>query len=199
MVDDENRFLAGIGYLAQGNDRQRSAYRVLKDLQVMERLHPFHPVLVGTIPIGIDVAGSDLDIICQVEEQDRKRFEETVRGSFWEQEGFAFSSRMVDGVPRQVGRFWCGREMVELFGQPVPVREQNGYRHMVVEHRILELLDEEKREEIRRLKRQGIKTEPAFGQLLRLEGDPYRALLEMYLWDDKQLGTFVAGRRGEGG
>ncbi|MBL1705198.1 DUF4269 domain-containing protein [Klebsiella pneumoniae] len=42
------------------------------------------------------------------------------------------------------------------------------------------------REEILRLKENGLKTEPAFAQVLNINGDPYEALIllgqEMRLW-----------------
>jgi hypothetical protein len=67
---------------------------------------------------------------------------------------------------------------IEIFGQNIPTREQNGYRHMLIEHRILQERGEVFREAVIALKKSGIKTEPAFAQLLQIEGDPYLGLLE---------------------
>nr|MBU5235094.1 DUF4269 domain-containing protein [Vibrio cholerae] len=52
----------------------------------------------------------------------------------------------------------------ELFAQPKPVRNQNAYRHMIVEHMLL-MQHPHIREEIIRLKENGLKTEPAFAQV----------------------------------
>lgn len=184
--------MAGIDYLMEGNPRQQEVYRALCRLGVMEVLGPYQPVLVGTVPLDVDIPGSDLDVVCHVEQERREVFEALLKGTFGSCEDFEYAAREVDGLLRQVGRFRYEGWVVEVFGQPLPVEEQNGYRHMVVEHRLLELLDDKGREAIRSLKLQGFKTEPAFARLLRLEGDPYKELRDMYLWSPEQLGALAA-------
>ena len=49
-------------YLLHGTATQRAAYHALEALQVSALLQALDPVLAGTIPLGIDVPGSDLDI-----------------------------------------------------------------------------------------------------------------------------------------
>ena len=66
---------------------------------------------------------------------------------------------------------------IEIFGQNRPSREQEAFRHLLIEDEILESKDETFRAEIIKLKKQGFKTEPAFAKLLKLKGDPYLALL----------------------
>lgn len=183
----------GMGYLADGNRRQQSAYAVLTGLGLMEQLSSYTPVLTGTIPIQIDIPGSDLDVICEV--HDFVRFQLDVSRVLGEA-GITtrFRTREVAGIPRVVCNFTFQGQEVELFGQPLPVTEQNSWRHMIVEARLLTLLGDRGREEIRRLKLDGLKTEPAFGQLLNLNGDPYEALLAMYDWDDRRIHDLVRGR-----
>ena len=48
---------------------------------------------------------------------------------------------------------------------------------MIIEHKLLNLYGENFTKEIVRLKKQGLKTEPAFVKVLNLEGDPYEQLL----------------------
>ena len=62
-------------------------------------------------------------------------------------------------------------------GVDKPTDEQNAYHHMLVEARLLELGEEEFREEIISLKREGIKTEPAFCRAQGVEGNPYENML----------------------
>jgi hypothetical protein len=50
---------------------------------------------------------------------------------------------------------------------------------MITEYRILLEKGEAFRSQIVELKRQGMKTEPAFALLLGLEGDPYLELLKL--------------------
>ncbi len=65
--------------------------------------------------------------------------------------------------------------------------KQNGYLHMMIEHRLLVLGGEALRADIRRLKTLGIKTEPAFAYYLGLKQDPYAALLELSSLSDDVL------------
>jgi hypothetical protein len=67
---------------------------------------------------------------------------------------------------------------VEIFGQDVPSTEQEAFIHLVNENRILLQHGPEFRRKVTRLKKGGMKTEPAFAQLLGLPGDPYQAMLQ---------------------
>jgi len=53
-----------IGYLLDGDDKQREVYTALKASMVMRLLYAFDATLAGTYPIGIYIPGSDIDIIC---------------------------------------------------------------------------------------------------------------------------------------
>ena len=55
-----------IEYLKNGNSRQVQSYKILKSINIFNILKEFNPILVGTIPIGIDIEKSDLDIVCQI-------------------------------------------------------------------------------------------------------------------------------------
>lgn len=66
-----------IKYLEEGNAKQRLAYNTLQKSKVFNILSQYNPVLVGTIPIDIDIASSDLDIICEV--YDHQIFEKTIK------------------------------------------------------------------------------------------------------------------------
>jgi hypothetical protein len=151
----------------------------------MERLQGFSPRLVGTFPIGLQVEGSDLDIICEV--YDFEAFKKQVRECFSLLEGFSLSDRFVKDIRRCVAQFELAGCPVELFGQSIPAEEQNGYRHMIVEGRLLALFGEELKQRVISLKRSGIKTEPAFASVLQLEGDPYEEILKLYSWSDESL------------
>ncbi|MCQ6557659.1 DUF4269 domain-containing protein [Paenibacillus mendelii] len=184
----ESRFL-NIAYLSSGSVRQIEAYLALKALRIFERLEPYYPILVGTIPIGVDVAGSDLDIICEVMDMDR--FEDIVTQLYRANENFNVRRRIAAGIERILVEFNYEGWPIELFGQAVRTMQQNGFKHMVIEHRILEALNEEGKARIRGLKESGLKTEPAFGSYLGIQGDPYQSLLQMYDWDDDKLLSFL--------
>lgn len=166
-----------ISYLVSGNERQREAHRVLQDLGVLSVLRDYNPVLVGTVPLGVDVEESDLDIVCEV--HDFVAFQCQMKSAFGRQGGFRTKIKVVKGVPSVVVSFFQAKARIEIFGQPRPVTEQQAYRHMVVEARLLNIGGEQARRQIQSLKRTGLKTEPAFARYFNLDGDPYEVLLEM--------------------
>lgn len=162
-----------IDYLKTGNTRQQRAYDVLTNHRILTQLAQFSPVLVGTIPINIDIESSDLDVICQW--FDKNEFIAALHTAFGHHPTF----KLWENPTHQavVAQFEVGSFAIEIFGQNIPTFQQNAYRHMLVEDKLLAKYGEEFRQQIISLKRQGYKTEPAFGIALGLEGDPYLALL----------------------
>jgi len=47
-----------------GTATQHAASCTLEALRVFDLLQAFDPVLIGTIPLAIDIPGSGLDIVC---------------------------------------------------------------------------------------------------------------------------------------
>ena len=62
---------------------------------------------------------------------------------------------------------------------------------MLVENRILKIVGEKGKEKIIELKRNGYKTEPAFGVYLNITENPYEFLLLMYDWNENQLEEYL--------
>jgi len=54
-------------YLLRSIATQQAAYHPLEALRVFPFHRHFNPMLVGTIPLDIDIPGSDLDMVCSVE------------------------------------------------------------------------------------------------------------------------------------
>jgi hypothetical protein len=166
-----------VNYLIHGTAVQKEVYNLLTELDIMHLLAEYNPILVGTIPLGIQVEGSDLDIICEVHSP--AEFKALVVRYFGAMDRFVSESRVVQGILRTKINFMAKGWPIELFGQPRRTELQNGYLHMIVEAEILAQMDDNFRERIIFLKTSGWKTEPAFTKALGLEGDPYEALLEL--------------------
>jgi hypothetical protein len=152
--------------------------------RIFRALAPYAPTLVGTFPLGLQVDGSDLDIACTCADVD------------------AFAQALTDlGFPRVdrrplapdaiVAAMTVGDVEVEVFGQALPVHAQAGFRHMIVEGRLLVLGGAPLADRVRAAKRAGHKTEPAFAAVLGLPGDPYRALLDLEPSSEAQLRALV--------
>ena len=175
-------------YLLRGNATQREVYHLLDKYRLMYLLELYRPILVGTIPIGIHVENSDLDLICEVNDiASFDALEVLARAHLQQYRGYTLTRRKVDGLWRLKVNFWLEHWPVEIFAQQKPVMEQNGYRHMVIENRLLRLYGEDFRQQVIALKREGLKTEPTFAKLLQLDGDPFSKLLELETWEDEQL------------
>lgn len=176
-------------YLKRGNPRQKGVYRIISELGILSVLREYRPVVAGTIPLDIDVETSDIDVLCHVTEFDP--FERILEKSFARCDKFQLKKSNRKDAGRVTAGFFHGGEKVQIFGQPVPVEKQNGYMHMVVEYRILGLTAESFRAEIRRLKEEGVKTEPAFAALLEIDENPYDALLHYFRLSDEQLRAVI--------
>ncbi|MEH3111904.1 DUF4269 domain-containing protein [Pedobacter terrae] len=164
-----------ISYLQSGNEKQKKAYQVLTDNKILEKLAPYQPILVGTIPINIDIENSDLDIICDV--QDKVTFTEILTNYFQSEKGFKITKNSTFKSIK--ANFFIDDFEFEIFGQAIPTIKQNAYRHMLIEYQLLLEKGEIFRQEIIALKKQGYKTEPAFAKLLEIEGNAYEELLKV--------------------
>lgn len=171
MIDFTN-----ISYLKTGNQKQQSAFEILTKHKVFENLAEFDPILVGTIPINIDVANSDLDIICCW--KNKSDFIAKTKQLFEKESHFTIREDVINDRESVVANFYISSFEVEIFGQNMPTQDQNGYKHMLIEDQILKSKGENFRLEVIKLKENGIKTEPAFGLLLGLKGNVYEELLE---------------------
>ncbi|GAB3190993.1 DUF4269 domain-containing protein [Nesterenkonia suensis] len=130
--------------------------------------------LAGTLPIGVDIEGSDLDVLIHAHDIDIVY--ERLHDRFADELGFSAWRHSREAA-------WCvafrrAGHLVELFVQALPVAQHRAHRHMVAERRLLEAHGERLRDRVRGLKSHGMKTEPAFAQALGISGDPYAALLD---------------------
>ncbi len=165
-----------IEYLKEGNERQRRAFAELIEISIFDHLQDYKPILTGTIPIGIDLPESDLDIICQC--SNHLKFAETLNSLYSNKENYQIHTSNWNDLESTIATFHSGEFQIEIFGQDCPTENQNAYRHMIIEHKILSSKNDKFRAEIIQLKKEGLKTEPAFARLLGLQGNPYEELLK---------------------
>jgi hypothetical protein len=163
--------------LAYGSPVQRLAYRAINNLGILDDFKTFTPLLCGTIPIGVNTAGSDLDIVMNVMEKDFSDFKEKVTHLYGDFEQFSMREKQKQNRPVMKANFFFEAFEFELFAQPVPSYRQRAYQHMITEADMLEKYPFIKQRVIS-LKQSGMKTEPAFAYVLGLSGDPYEAVLK---------------------
>ena len=163
----------------------------IDQLALLDTLADFEPVVIGTPPLGIATDKSDIDIACSTNNLDV--FAKFTKKQFGHHQDFRL--RDIDHLnePACVVTFKALDWEFELFCQTLKTAEQWGVRHFIVEQRLLNLCPQLV-QDITMLKEGGIKTEPAFAQVLALDGDPYEAVLNLETYSDEELSQLIAKR-----
>ena len=162
-------------YLKTGTTSQRIAYKALQSIGITRDLKAYDPILVGTIPLDIDTADSDLDIICEA--SDLKAFQDNIQTLYGKLKDFKVHQIIMDTHPTVLASFIAEGLEVEIFARNVPTEKQYGYCHMLAKHKLLQKYGKKARDAIRALKQRGLKTDQAFVEYLKLEGIPDEAVL----------------------
>lgn len=163
--------------------------KVIENLDLLANLCIFDPIVIGTPPLGIDVSNSDIDIACYCDDLDR--FAGFATRQFESQDGFQIRHGTFQNHESILVQFNAFEWDVEIFCQPIPTNKQWGVRHFRVEQRLLALSPSLK-STVTKLKRSGLKTEPAFAKALGLAGKPYVAILGLEQTDDRELLALTA-------
>ena len=148
---------------------------------LLDALADFQPIVVSTILVGLDIDGSDIDVACCYADRDTfaASTDRFVRG---------FANASCDArSDHVVARFDFHEFQFEIYGSPIPIDEQFGVRHFRVMQRLVDIGGLPFQDQVRRLKQQGLKTEPAIAAVLQLEGDPYMAVAELDRLADDEL------------
>jgi hypothetical protein len=162
----------------------------IRRARILDLLAPFDPHVVGTLPLGIALPDSDIDLICHA--PDRAAIAELIWAKFGSAPGFAMYQWSARGRPL-IARFDAEGWPFEIFASAELVQDQTGWQHFEVERRLLDLGGFALRHQVMALRETGVKTEPAFAIVLGLSGDPYEALIELYGKSDTDLAVLIAG------
>lgn len=158
-------------------EKNISVSKFLDESQILSKLKAYRPLISGTIPLGIDTNESDLDILFQAD--NFKEFLDIVKDIF------PMAKNRIE-TDYSLSSFRFKGLNVELFCQKLHPIEQSAHRHLRTEARLLKLLGLKFKQKIIELKEAGVKTEPAFGEVLGLS-DPYSDLLTLGKFSDVQL------------
>ena len=178
----EKRNWKDISYLKDGNPKQRKVYDILKRIEILEYLEDFSPIVVGTIPLGIDIETSDLDIVCQF--NDKEEIEKVLVEKYSHFDQFTIRKM---GENAYAYNFWFENCEIEVYASKVPTEESNSYRHLLIADRLLSLYGESFKQKIVQLKKEGYMTEPAIAKLLDLHGETYETIFVIEEYSDAEL------------
>ncbi len=158
----------------EGNSKIWSA---IKKSEVLSILKEFKPLIAGTFPLGLQTEDSDLDILIKL--ADKTKLIDLAKKTWGSQNGFTVEEKTVDKLETVIIRFNYDEVPFEIFAQDKEPIRQKAYLHFLVEERLLKEVGKDFRNLVLRLRKQGLKTEPAFAQALNLTGDPFEELLEL--------------------
>ena len=182
-----------IEYLKWGNEKQRVCYKILKEINIFELLKDYSPILVGTIPIDIDIDNSDLDIVCKI--NNIHEFEKLLSINFSKYINYRCTKNLKENII--ICNFEFDNIEIEIYASNIDSKKSNGYRHMIVEHNILSLNINNFKNKIMELKEAGLKTEPAFAKVLNLKGNPYEEMLKLEKYNDIELFDLISNNLSE--
>ena len=173
-----------LSYLKTGTERQKSAYSAITNSKILEILKPFNPAVVSTICIDIDTPNSDIDIICSFTE--KTAFRDVLNSHVSKFDSFKFIASS-SSQSATVAEFKFGGFIFEIYGDTIPVKDQNAYRHLSAMARLLQLAGEKLKTDVRNLKAGGLKSEAAFCKCLKISRDPYSEMLEISTLSEQDL------------
>lgn len=172
-----------------------SCHRVLDFLGLRDALKPYRPRIVGSMPLGLRTADSDIDVLVDVSDLDA--FAIAMHDAHGGTDGFVMYRRAAgDCEPESlVVRIETAAWPVEITAQSRPTVEQVLYRHYAVLNRLLRIGGEDLREDILALKDEGVSTAQAFAEILGLDGDASTALLGLEEEPDSALYDLLDARK----
>lgn len=143
----------------------------------MQLFKEYKPLISGTIPLGIAVENSDLDIlmICDDFDELSKKIK------------LHFSDALIKIKHNYlIANFTFNHLPIEIYAENVSPLKQIAHQHLRIENRLIKILGNNFKKEIIKHKRDGLKTEAAFGKVLNIN-DPLEQLLILHNLSDLEL------------
>lgn len=164
-------------------EKNQPVYAAVKSSGVLKVLKEYQPLLVGTYPLGLNVSGSDVDVLISV--PDLATAEALLQSKFSGFENFKIENHAEQAAV--TGSFDFQGIAFEVFAQVKDSAKQNGNLHFLAEERLLHLGGASFGERIQALRKAGDKTEPAFAKALGLSESPYEELLRLQKLSESEL------------
>jgi len=158
-------------------EKNPSLVEAFQNLELFSRLKKYQPLIAGSFPLGLQNNDSDVDILLQA--QDLKKLEAELRQYYGNMLNYLAQFELVDGLPTLVVNFQYQNRGFEFFAQDCEPVRQRAYLHFLIEERLLKWGGATFKRRVLEKRQQGLKTEPAFAEVLAISTDPYQALLEL--------------------
>lgn len=163
---------------------------MVSELRLFEIFQNHEPFIAGTIPLAIDGPESDIDFLVSVVNHDE--FIQICESHFSGLTDFEIYQGHQNGADYSLCRFKHRSFPFEIYAAYESTFQQNGFVHFQVEEKILKYGPVEWRDEVIKLKTEGLKTEPAFAKLLNQnEEDPYQFLSKLQKKSIRELRDII--------
>lgn len=174
-------------------EANQPVFSALKNSNILKDLKPFSPLVAGTFPLNLNITGSDVDILVSGNDLDSVKI--ILQGKFGTFSNFKYTEMRVQGKPTLLSSFSYQGIEFEIFAQELSSVKQRGYLHFLIEERLLKIGGDVFAEKVREVRKQGLKTEPAFVKVLGLTGDPYEELLVLQKKSNQELKAMIRAQR----
>lgn len=159
-------------------EKRPSMAIAVAELKLLEIFRNQQPFIAGTIPLAIDNQGADLDFLVSFAHSED--FVTICRQAFSKEDEFEVGSSKNEESEYALCRFNYKGIPIEIFSSSISTYKQNAFVHFDIEEKILKYGPAEWHSEIPKLKRSGVKTEPAFAMIMKnMSGDSYQYLYNL--------------------
>ena len=176
-------------------EQNQTIYSMIKESDILSNLSQYGPLIAGTFPLNISSDTSDIDLILSA--PDLVDLQRKLHSLYGGVSGFKDRFCKVEGVDSYIANFVLLDVPVEVFAQETPSVMQTAYAHFQVEEQILKVAGFDFKNEIIKLRNQGLKTKLAFATALKLKGEPFDAILNLKGKTDLKLKLIVDARFSE--
>ena len=163
----------------------KQIFNALSDSKILESFKKYTPFVAGTFPLGVQVKNSDLDILMFSQNLDQLSSE--LKVSYGHLSDYKVERGPVDGMDSLIVNFIFDSVPFQVFAQNRPVVFQKAFVHFQIEERLLKMGGDKFQRAVKKLRQEGLKTEPAFAQLLGIKKDPYNEMFVLQRSTDEEL------------
>lgn len=156
-------------------EENKLVFNALEESKILKNFKKFTPFVAGTFPLGVHTHKSDIDVLMYAE--NLNELKDILHAEYGLLEGYISKTDIVDDLETLVVNFNLNKTPFEVFAQNRVVVKQKAYLHFQIEERLLKIGGSTLLRKIQDNRQKDLKTEPAFAQALKLEGDAYSELL----------------------
>lgn len=173
--------------LARGTERQRRAFEAIESSALIESLKNHSPVLIGAIPLDVDVDTSPIEVVCSSE--NLEAFAQSLRERWAFADGFKLIHTVANGQPAIKARFRSLGFDVRILAQAMSVFQQPKVVTLLLAARLLTFAPSGARDEIRARIGRGEALEEAVANCFEIEteGEALEALLRLARQSDREI------------